>query len=67
MHISPSHESSVKGLNMCVNTSPGQYFNISSQYQYYSKTDNTINTILNIQYIDYQHIPRATTTMVKLK
>ena len=35
--------------------SPGQYFNISSQYQYQSKTDNTISTILNSQYINYQH------------
>ena len=33
--------------------SPGQYFNISSQYQYQSKTDNTIITILNSQYIEY--------------
>jgi hypothetical protein len=33
--------------------SPGQYFNISSQYQYQPKTDYTIITILNSQYIEY--------------
>ena len=34
-------------------TSPGQYLNISCQCQYQSKTDNTIITILNSQYIEY--------------
>ena len=33
--------------------SPGQFFNISSQYQYQSKTDYTIITIFNSQYIEY--------------
>ena len=60
--------------------SPGQCFNISSQYQYESKTNNTIITILtsqyflNTKYIDYQLFSRASavtficsTTMVGLK